>query len=199
MTTLQVVSFILLWMAIIAEGVVLVLLYRHVGLLYTRHADDGLAVGTSAPSLIVQATSGATPSLLDLLQDDITLFVFGSPSCTGCRTLLADQTVRTVLTERSVTAYFLLRQSESQATSTGGSVADMPLIMLTVADGSFEKFHVTSVPFAYAVTRTGTIAASGSVSDGARSLREICDSARRYYREVSQAPIPVISAQQAGR
>lgn len=198
MTTLQVVSFILLWMVIIAEGVLLVLLYRHVGLLYTRHADDRLAVGTSAPSLIVQATSGATPSLLDLLQADITLFVFGSSSCTGCRTLLADQTVRTVLTERSVTAYFLLRQSE-QATSTGESVADMPLIMLTVADGSFEKFHVTSVPFAYAVTRTGTIAASGTVSDGARSLREICDSARRYYLEVSQKPIPVISVQQAGR
>ncbi len=48
MNTVQLISFVLLWVVLVTEGVLLFFVYRHVGLLYAPKSK-GLPAGAHAP------------------------------------------------------------------------------------------------------------------------------------------------------
>ncbi len=199
MTTLQMVGFVLLWIVIIAEGTLLFLLYRHVGLIYAR-SSGGLAVGTQAPDLLATGADGRTRSMADLLTADDSILVFGSPTCPGCQALLQDAGLRRFLASRSISGYFLTRSTtrgHSAATSLNYSPS---LDVLTVNPETFKEYAVTTTPFAYVVTRTGTIVARGAAAEP-RHLRDLCDQARRSDRSATQTQEDArgVPAQQASR
>lgn len=197
MTTLQMVAFVVLWIVIITEGALLFLLYRHVGLLYARRADEGLAAGMQAPPLLARDAQGTGRPLSELLSADLNLLVFGSPTCSGCRALLTDRHMHSFLAGRAIPGYFLLKQSEARQLDRG----DTPLAMLTVDEQSFGDYRITLTPFAYIVTRMGTIVAGGPVGGGLRSVTDVCDQALQYHHQSLRAPIQVemASAQRMGR
>ena len=85
------VSFIALWIIVILEGVLIVLLYRQLGMLYLGSASgvsrDGLAVGSPAPDFQLPDADGQTRRLSDYRGRNV-LLLFGSPHCDPCRRLL---------------------------------------------------------------------------------------------------------------
>lgn len=87
MTDLQIVAFVLLWIVISAEGVLLFVLYRHVALRETN-IKAGLPVGTRAPNFSATNLNHESLKLADLLGQHINLLVFGSLGCQPCHTLL---------------------------------------------------------------------------------------------------------------
>src|SRR5262245_27733123 len=85
------ISFIALWIIVILEGVLILLLYRQLGILYLGTASgvsrDGLAVGTKAPEFSLPTVDGQTVSLSSLRGRNV-LLLFGSTHCEPCRRLL---------------------------------------------------------------------------------------------------------------
>jgi cytochrome oxidase Cu insertion factor (SCO1/SenC/PrrC family) len=191
MTTLQVAGFILLWIVIAVEGVLLLLLYRHVGLMY-GHKESGLAVDLPAPPLLAQAAQGQRVTLPELLKADYNLLVFGSPGCSGCRALLQDHGVSPFLTARGMAGYFLTDHSEM-------STDDVSLEMLGVDKKAFQNYAINETPFAYIVARGGTIIARGDVGGGLQDLARLCEQAHRHDHSSAQAPIHVSPAHRASQ
>lgn len=193
MTTFQVACFILLWIVIGAEGVLLMLLYRHVEISYARRR--GLGVGTQAPSLTIRDTQGRPRGLSELLAADYTLLVFGSPGCAGCRALLSDHDVRRFLSTRGILGYFLAQRSDLHE----DHVVDPSLEIVTVEQRAFNVYAIDETPFAYIVTRTGTIVARGSVGEGLHRLVRLCDSVNQRDRGAAQIPIQVAPMNRSSR
>ncbi len=195
MTALQLTSFILLWLVIAAEGMLLVLLYRHVGRLYAP-TPEGLEVGMQAPPLLVRGGQSGKRMLPELLSGDRNLIVFGSPTCPGCQRLLEDQGVARFLTGRGMPGYFLSDAAEDSTTEP----LSMPtsLEMLLVDRRAFDDYDVTTTPFAYVLTQTGAIIAQGAVP-GIRPLRKLCEQADRQVHSSVQTSVQASSIQGAGR
>src|SRR5215210_5699136 len=85
------VSYIVLWVLVIVLGLLVVLLYRQLGILYLGSAEgvsrDGLAVGTQAPDFELSDQTGRRYRLGDFRGRRV-LLLFGSPSCEPCRRLM---------------------------------------------------------------------------------------------------------------
>ncbi len=197
MTTLLLISFIVLWIVIIGEGILLFQLYRHVALVYAPKGN-GLAVGTPAPHLVAYDSVGRKVPLQELLTTDHVVLVFGSPTCAGCRSLLRNRDVRRLLSMRSVPGYFL--------STSGGTTADIitslrsvpSLDVLTIENKALHAYAVASTPFAYVVARTGTISARGLVG-GPEDLVELCDDAYKRDHVAAQPSSQIPAAQHLGR
>ncbi len=188
MTTAQIVSFVLLWIVIGAEGVLLFLLYQHMGLTTARRRG-GLAVGTQAPTLVARDAERAL-SLAELLIADYNLFVFGSATCSGCRVLLMDRSVREYLATQSMPSYFLNYSNgvERSVRQAGGSIPSLD--MLTVDKESFKDYAITNTPFAYVLSRAGVVVARGAVEDPQR-LKELCHQANRPHHNTARPSLPM--------
>ncbi len=194
MTTLQLASFILLWLVIIVEGALLLLLYRHVGLIYARHYS-GLAVGTQAPPFLLVTARGVAVTLSEVLTGDYNLLVFGSYDCSGCRTLLLDHNISRFLTARAIPGYFLIKHSDVVAKD----VSDPPLVVLTVDKRIFSDYGITATPFAYVVTRAGVVVARSLITEGAQSIELLCDEAHQRTHGSVQVPLQMAPTQQRSR
>jgi hypothetical protein len=70
MNEFQTVAFLLLWVVIIVEGILIFFLYRHVGLIYTGKMD-GLPVGSKIPSFKAQTTEGLSLNSEDMIFSEI--------------------------------------------------------------------------------------------------------------------------------
>ena len=198
MTTPQLAGFILLWISIGVEGVLLFLLYKQVALLY-GNKDEGLPVGAQAPPLRVRDVTGKTLALGEMLTSDHNLLVFGSLGCSGCQTLLQDRSVGPLLAEQSVRGYFLLQ--DSPEADHGVPLLSRPegsFVVVTTDGETFADYAVRSVPFAYVVTRTSTIVARGPVGGGTHALRSLCERAFGEGRPTTQTATAV-SQQGVGR
>src|SRR5438067_7226270 len=91
MDGIWIVSFIALWIIVIGEGVLILLLYRQLGVLYLGSAAgvsrDGLAVGSQAPDFTLADIDGQ-PHKLSSMRGRNILLLFGSSHCDPCRRLL---------------------------------------------------------------------------------------------------------------
>ena len=91
-----IVSNLLLWLVVIAMGVVIVALLRQIGVLYERVAPAGalmlnktLRVGMDAPQVPVRTLEGETITLgAPAVSGRSTLLFFVSPDCPVCKSLL---------------------------------------------------------------------------------------------------------------
>src|SRR6476659_4166401 len=85
------VSYIVLWALVVVLILLVILLYRQLGIMYLGSAEgvsrDGLAKGTTAPDFSLADQYGNVQRLSSYRGRPV-LLVFGAPSCTPCRTLL---------------------------------------------------------------------------------------------------------------
>lgn len=169
MSEFQVASFILLWIVILVEGVLLFLLYRHVALQLPMGSIEnlaGLAAGSSAPMFAARDKSGNELSLTALLKTEYTLFIFGSFSCSPCRTLVFDQYLHYFLKTNTIQAYFITRATEVEdETSEFLDFRENPLKIITVEEKVFEAYLIQVTPFIYILDKTGMIRASTQVDE----------------------------------
>lgn len=132
-----VVSYVLLWVAVIALSVMVVALLRQVGVLHTRLRPLGVHFAGEGPDRLVPAPP--VPGV-DYRTSDMTLLAFSSPTCEVCRSLLPS-----------------LRVLERQ-------YADLALVEVELGAQSqpvFSAFNVRSTPYVVTVDRHGIVQGRG--------------------------------------
>jgi len=91
METPWLISYIVLWLIVLTLSVLVLLLYRQLGIMYLGSAEgvsrDGLEKGTTAPDFNLTDQYGNAQRLSAYRGRPVVL-LFGSPHCSPCRTLM---------------------------------------------------------------------------------------------------------------
>ncbi len=134
--TVWIVSYVLLWIAVIVLGFTVVALLRQIGVLHTRVAPMGVHFAGEGPD---RDTPAPDRSAYDYSAIPFTLVAFTSPTCELCATLLPQ--LRHMVTTYDEVDLRILSSSDQQAT--------------------FESFKVRSTPYLVAVDQAGTVKSRG--------------------------------------
>lgn len=175
MSTVFYVSYGALWLLVLVLGVLLLLLYRHFGMMSLGTLEgvqrDGLPVGAEAPAI-----SGITASGVDDGWDpgrgQSELVIFASPDCEPCKTVLpAVNRLAAVAGDRlGITAVVPGPRESIQR------LVDQyePPYLAFAEDGSgaFNRFRVRVTPFAFVIGADGRVLAKGLCNDPNR-LQEL--------------------------
>jgi methylamine dehydrogenase accessory protein MauD len=172
------VSYIALWLLLIVQGVLLLLVYRHFGLMAMGTAEgvqrDGLAVGEAAPSI-----SGVTAKGEDLQWAPepgmIHLLLFAAPGCQPCeRVLPSVVTMAAASPAIGVAAIVPGRREDAMRLV---EEFDLPFVCLAEdGSGAFDLYRVRVTPFGFVIGADGRILSKGLCSDPAR-LRGLFEAA----------------------
>jgi methylamine dehydrogenase accessory protein MauD len=161
------VSYIVLWILVLALGVLVLLLYRQLGIMYLGTAEgvsrDGLPKGTRAPDFNL-TDQYSNPQRLTEYQGRPVLLLFGSPHCSPCRTLLP-QLHDWARSHPDVGIIWLNAASPEEslkfASDTG---ATLPIAPYTPEDNLMDRYRVRVTPFLFMVDEEGVIRAKGLVN-----------------------------------
>jgi thiol-disulfide isomerase/thioredoxin len=131
-----IVSYVLLWIAVVVLGFSVVALLRQVGVLHLRVAPMGVHFAGEGPELDQPAPE---IDLTDYDQADFTLLAFTSPSCEICETLKPDLA-------RLDRSYDEIR---------------LRMVDHELNPDSFANFKVRSTPYMVAIDRDGFVRSRG--------------------------------------
>ncbi len=170
MTEALLVSNALLWLLVVALGLVVVALARQVGVLHERVApvgalatQPGPAVGEAAPELALADLSGSVVKIGGAsVSGERTLLFFLSPTCPVCDTLLPtlqraardEPNVRVVFASDGEPAEHLAFARE-HGLDPAGYVVSMELGV---------RFQVAKLPYAVLIDEAGTVRSKGIVN-----------------------------------
>ena len=132
-----VVSYVLLWLAVLGLSVMVVALLRQVGVLHTRLRPLGVHFAGEGPDRLVPAPP--VPDV-DYATHEMTLVAFSSPTCEVCKRLLPS-----------------LRAMERQ-------YRDLSLVEVELGPTTqpvFSAFNVRSTPYVVTVDRHGVVQGRG--------------------------------------
>ncbi len=131
-----IVSYVLLWVAVVVLGLTVVVLLRQIGVLHTRIAPMGVHFAGEGPELDQPA-----PVLtnLDYADNDVTLLAFTSPTCELCAALVPG-----------------LQRIENDYRE-----VSLQIVSSELAEQSFAAFRVRSTPYLVAVDADGIVQSRG--------------------------------------
>ncbi len=160
------ISFIVLWLIVIGEGLLILLLYRQLGILYLGSASgvsrDGLAVGTTAPDFALPDTAGRMLSLSALRGRNV-LLLFGSPHCDPCRRLLPGLQDFAAGAGRDFEVLWL-NQATPEESAQFQAETGVTLPVLSYREGLNDNYRVRVTPFLFMIDAAGVIKAKGLVN-----------------------------------
>ncbi len=175
MSTLFYVSYAALWLLILVIAVLLLLLYRHFGMMSLGTLDgvqrDGLPVGAVAPAI-----SGVTATGDDVgwepRQGRPELLLFASPDCEPCKTVLpyVARLEETMGESLGITA--LVPGPREQVARLVAQYQPPYACLAEDGSGAFGRFRVRVTPFGFVIGTDGRVLAKGLCSDPAR-LRDL--------------------------
>lgn len=175
MSTLFYVSYAALWVLLLAVAGLLLLLYRHFGMMSLGTMEgvqrDGLAVGAEA-----QPISGVTAEGRDEGWDPKTgrpeLLLFASPDCEPCKTVLPSvNRLAAASGERLGITAVVPGPRESAQRMVDQYNPSYPMLAED-GSGAFNRFRVRVTPFAFVIGADGRVLAKGLCNDPVR-LREL--------------------------
>lgn len=178
MTGFWLVSYIVLWLLVLALGALLLLLYRHFGMMSLGTLEgvqrDGLPLGAEAPAISGIEANGTNASWQPKT-GSYQMLLFGSPDCEPCSAIMpfAQQLANA---RTNVTVATVVQGPKSEAVR---MVDKHHPTFQTIADdgsGSFPRFRVRVTPFGFVIGPDGRVLAKGLCSDPAR-MRMLLQSA----------------------
>jgi methylamine dehydrogenase accessory protein MauD len=173
------ISYILLWLVVLALIVLVLLLYRQLGIMYLGTAEgvsrDGLPRGTVAPDFNLTDQYGQ-PQRLGAYRGKPTALLFGSPSCGPCR-LLVPQLHDWAKKHPDISVLWLNAATEEESLRFVSEVgASLPVAPYTPESKMLDKYKVRVTPFIFMLDEVGVIRAKGLVNN--KSGLDL------YYREL---------------
>jgi len=173
------ISYILLWLVVLALIVLVLLLYRQLGIMYLGTAEgvsrDGLPRGTVAPDFNLTDQYGQ-PQRLAAYRGKPTALLFGSPSCGPCR-LLVPQLHDWAKKHPDISVLWLNAATEEESLRFVSEVgASLPVAPYTPESKLLDKYKVRVTPFIFMLDEVGVIRAKGLVNN--KSGLDL------YYREL---------------
>ena len=179
METPWLISYIVLWLFVLALGVLVLLLYRQLGIMYLGSAEgvsrDGIDKGTTAPDFNLTDQYG-NPQRLSEYRGRPTVLLFGSPHCTPCRTLMP-QLQDWSRAHPEVGVVWLNAASEAESLKFVSDIgATIPVAAYSPESKLMDKYKVRVTPFTFLLDEKGVVRAKGLVNTkGGLDL---------YYREM---------------
>lgn len=169
MSTAFYVSYAALWLLVVIEGVLLLLVYRHFGMMTLGTIEgvqrDGIAVGEKAPQIY-----GVDPTGREIVWEPTTrraaLLVFASPDCEPCGAVLP--VVERIARARRDPPINVMTIVPGQMDSAARTRDQYGLTVTCVADdgsGVFDKYRVRVTPFAFVIGEDGLVRSKGLCSD----------------------------------
>jgi hypothetical protein len=165
------VSYGALWLLILVLGVLVLLLYRHFGMMAMGTLEgvqrDGLAIGTVAPAI-----GGVTPQGDDIAWEPSRgrpeLLIFASPDCEPCKTVLPYVNRLGEMRGQAVGITAVV-PGPRDAVARLVDQYDPPYpCMAEDGSGAFNRFQVRVTPFGFVIGTDGRVLAKGLCSDPAR-------------------------------
>lgn len=164
MSGVWLVSYIVLWAVVLAQGGIIFILLRQLGVIYLGSAQgvagDGLAVGANAPDFAATSVAGESVTLASFAGRPL-LLIFGSPTCAPCKALIPDLNVFSA-ERRAELAVLFLSHGDADATR---RMADEHRIAVPVAhhpdDRIANAYQARVTPFAFLIDGDGVIRAKG--------------------------------------
>jgi len=185
------VSYISLWLSLVLVGILVLLLYRHFGLLAMStaqgHDRDGIRVGDSAPA-IPSVTSSGEQFLWSASTARPQLLVFGSPDCEPCKTIIP------YLSDLAA------RRHEADVTFVANGPREVAVRLietfkpsfLCLADDGTESavgYRVKVTPFAFVVGEDGRVRAKGLCPDPVRLQNILFNGGLKESAELMEAAV----------
>src|SRR5688572_13401817 len=160
MSTLFYVSYAALWLLLLTIGVLVLLLYRHFGMMSLGTLDgvqrDGLPIGTVAPG-ISGVTAAGQETASRPLRGQPQLLLFAAPDCEPCGTVLphVEQLARAVNGDLGIAAVVPGPQGEVVRFAE----RYRPTFSCLAEDGSgaFTRYKVRVTPFAFVIGSDGRV------------------------------------------
>ena len=163
------VSYVVLWVVVVVQGVLLLLVYRHFGMMTLGTMEgvqrDGLPIGEDAPAL-----SGVTARGEDVLWEPSrarpNLVLFATPDCEPCRAVLPyvnqlaalpgslDLEIAAIVPGPREGAERMEEEYNPRFTCLADDGA-----------GAFDSYRVRVTPFAFVVGEDGRVRSKGLCSD----------------------------------
>src|SRR5918997_4079087 len=182
MPTLFYVSYAALWLLLLTLGVLVLLLYRHFGMMSLGTLEgvqrDGLPIGSVAPGI-----SGVTAAGQDTgwqpQRGQPQLILFAAPDCEPCATVLphVERLARAVNGDLGIAAVVpgprdeVARFAERYRPSFPCLAED--------GSGAFTRYRVRVTPFGFVIGADGRVLAKGLCGDQVR-LRGLLEAAELY-------------------
>jgi methylamine dehydrogenase accessory protein MauD len=163
------VSYIVLWVLVLALAVLVLLLYRQLGIMYLGTAEgvsrDGLDRGKTAPDFTLTDQHGNIHRLSAYRGRPVVL-LFGSPHCSPCR-LLLPQLQDWARKHPQVAVLWLNAASPEESArfvaETGTTLPVLPYSP-TPKDNLMDLYRVRVTPFTFFLDADGVIRAKGLVN-----------------------------------
>jgi thiol-disulfide isomerase/thioredoxin len=168
MSGFMLVSYVALWVLVAVMAVLLVLLYRHFGMMSLGTLEgvqrDGLPVGSVAPTI-----SGITAEGADKGWDPKTgryqLLLFAAPDCEPCATVMPHVNRLGRSRDAGVDVAAIVPGPKSEAVRMVNRY-DPPFTTLAEdGSGAFGRFRVRVTPFGFIIGPDGRILAKGLCGD----------------------------------
>jgi len=161
------VSYIVLWLLVLGMGVLILLLYRQLGIMYLGSAEgvsrDGLNKGTQAPDFSLTDQYGNLQRLINY-RGRPTLLLFGSPHCSPCRTLLP-QLHDWANAHPDVGVLWLNAASPEESLKfVSDTGATIPVAPYPPEGNLLDTYKVRVTPFSFLLDENGVIRAKGLVN-----------------------------------
>lgn len=179
MSTLFYVSYVALWLLLLTMGVLVLLLYRHFGMMSLGTLEgvqrDGLPIGAVAPPITGVSVAGQT-STWEARRGQPQLLLFAAPDCEPCATVLphVERLARSVNGDLGILAVVPGPRNEVARFAE----RYQPPFPCLAEDGSgaFTRYRVRVTPFGFIVGADGRILAKGLCGDQSR-LRGLLEAA----------------------
>lgn len=178
MTGILLVSYIALWILVAVMAVLLILLYRHFGMISLGTLEgvqrDGLPVGSVAPA-ISGITAEGTDAGWEPRSSRYKVLLFAAPDCEPCAAVMphvnhlarADKNLEVAAVVPGPKAEAILMKERY----------DSPFLTLAEdGSGAFSRFRVRVTPFGFVIGPDGRVLAKGLCGDPAR-LRHLLNAA----------------------
>ncbi len=170
MTGVWFISYLVLWLMVIALLIVVITLARQIGLLHRRLRPHGARMTNAGPEIGEQAPELKGVTLqgrniaLESCRDKQTLLVFVSPTCTSCAELAP--ALRSIWkSERTTLQVFLVSLSGDEKANrefiARHKLVNIPCI---VSRSLGLQYNVTSSPYGVLIDNQGVVRAKGIVN-----------------------------------
>ena len=173
MSGIWLISYVALWILVIAFAIIVLGLVRQLGMIYLRlgpeqnllATSEGLELSKPAPQFEVLEISQNRNLTVDDLKGRPSILVFVSPSCSPCKELMPH--IRQFQhTWNGKINLILFYQGDLQPAKDFYSAYDLNTLLVIDQNGKLsETFHVRATPFAYSLDKDCIVKKRGIVND----------------------------------
>ena len=185
------ISYFVLWLVVLTEGVVIVVLARTIGSLMLSRREavdrDGLQPGVKAPDFIGEGVGGGQ-FLLSQMRGRWVVLLMAAPACSICHRLLP--ALAPVARELGTdVAMFVLLRSDAQVARAHADTWGQHFPLVAIGEhGVADSYRVRVSPFAHVIDPQGYVRAKGLVNTAENVEHLLYEAGFRHPRLESHAP-----------